>query len=316
VRVTGWAVDTTAQGWAGFDKVQVFMGTAEDGKMLATGSVGQSRPDVAEAFGKPDFTKSGFFVDVPLAGIDAAQQSLNLYLHTADKGWWFRSFTVYQKPVAAAQAIPGQPIVFISSPTQDQRLSLSKDYNRAASPKGFNVASVALDQNLQVDNSDPTKQCLWTGATSTTGRSDRFAVGTADNPQNCGIDRVQVYMDGPRNDPNGYFFGNATAGALLPSPTTTRPSSSDIGIPTCGKPASPTACPNYNGYNPGGNYSPIAAGYGTQFWGAGFQTGSVNLGSLQRNNPVTPTRHTAYVYARSYLSGIEHMDSVDFWVID
>jgi hypothetical protein len=51
VRVIGWAVDTTATGWAGFDDVQVFKGTADTGKMLAKGSVGQARADIEDAFG-------------------------------------------------------------------------------------------------------------------------------------------------------------------------------------------------------------------------------------------------------------------------
>jgi hypothetical protein len=43
--VSGWAVDTTAQGWAGFDQMQVYNGDrANGGTKLADGSVGLSRP--------------------------------------------------------------------------------------------------------------------------------------------------------------------------------------------------------------------------------------------------------------------------------
>src|SRR4051794_24885021 len=44
--VNGWVVDTSAEGWAGIDGVQVMLGD----RSLVTGVVGISRPDVATAF--------------------------------------------------------------------------------------------------------------------------------------------------------------------------------------------------------------------------------------------------------------------------
>src|SRR6266508_57383 len=41
--VSGWVVDMAAEGWAGIDGVQVLQGD----RVLATGSVAGSRPDVA-----------------------------------------------------------------------------------------------------------------------------------------------------------------------------------------------------------------------------------------------------------------------------
>ncbi|HYW89740.1 MAG TPA: hypothetical protein VFB50_18345, partial [Chloroflexota bacterium] len=48
--VAGWFVDNTAEGWAGADDVQVWLGTMDGGgSMLARASVAQNRPDVAAA---------------------------------------------------------------------------------------------------------------------------------------------------------------------------------------------------------------------------------------------------------------------------
>src|SRR5438067_27416 len=45
-QVLGWFVDTTAQGWAGADDVQIFQGTMDGGgTMLARASFAQNRPD-------------------------------------------------------------------------------------------------------------------------------------------------------------------------------------------------------------------------------------------------------------------------------
>src|SRR5689334_7351542 len=46
LQLNGWFVDTSAQGWAGADAVQVFQGPMSSGTLLAQGSIGGSRPDV------------------------------------------------------------------------------------------------------------------------------------------------------------------------------------------------------------------------------------------------------------------------------
>src|SRR4029077_18836214 len=49
--VSGWFVDTTAEGWAGVDDVQLFLGTMDGGRSLGHASVGLNRPDVAATWG-------------------------------------------------------------------------------------------------------------------------------------------------------------------------------------------------------------------------------------------------------------------------
>ena len=62
--VGGWFVDTTAQGWAGADQMQVWLGAmGGGGKMLANGIVGQYRPDVGTFLGNP------FYAQLRLLGV-------------------------------------------------------------------------------------------------------------------------------------------------------------------------------------------------------------------------------------------------------
>src|SRR5262245_19445911 len=59
--VSGWVVDTPADGWAGIDGVQVLQGD----RVLASGSVAGIRPDVASVTGNGFWAASGFDALVP-----------------------------------------------------------------------------------------------------------------------------------------------------------------------------------------------------------------------------------------------------------
>src|SRR5438105_5808057 len=93
--VSGWFVDKQAQGWAGADDMQVFVGQmGSGGTMIAHGIVAQNRPDVGAALGNPFWSASGFFATVAGSSVPGGSQTLNVYIHTAGKGWWFKSVTV------------------------------------------------------------------------------------------------------------------------------------------------------------------------------------------------------------------------------
>ncbi|MCA1647777.1 MAG: hypothetical protein LC797_20715 [Chloroflexi bacterium] len=79
--VSGWFVDSTAEGWVGADDVQVLNG----GTVLAHGSVADSRPDVAAATGNPFWAASGFDVLVPGGGLAAGPVNLTVAEHTPGK---------------------------------------------------------------------------------------------------------------------------------------------------------------------------------------------------------------------------------------
>jgi len=147
-QVTGWFVDKTAQGWAGADDVQVFLGQmGSGGTMIGKGVVGMNRPDVASSLGNPYWAASGFAASVPGASVPAGSQTLNVYIHTSGKGWWYEPLTVKgggtgtssssappaSAPApapAAAGAATGAPTVTVSDPAENSNVSTRRgDYN-------------------------------------------------------------------------------------------------------------------------------------------------------------------------------------------
>src|SRR5437764_503620 len=87
----GLSAQRTAAGWGGADDVQVFAGAmGAGGRMLAKGIVGQNRSDVGTAFNYPFWSASGWSATVPAGGLGAGNQTLNVYIHTPGKGWWFK----------------------------------------------------------------------------------------------------------------------------------------------------------------------------------------------------------------------------------
>jgi hypothetical protein len=179
--VTGWFVDKTAQGWAGADAMQVFVGTMDGGgTKLADGIVGQSRPDVAAVTGTPDWANSGFSAMVPSGALGSGAQVLSVYLHTGGKGWWYKQVSVNVSSSAPAASAPAPassssvPIVGIEKPKDSEVVFTNRDYE---------IVGYALDQNAQAGQ----------------------GVGSS------GVDRVQVYVGGER-DQGGIFVGDATLG--------------------------------------------------------------------------------------------------------
>ena len=177
--VAGWFVDKTAQGWAGGDDLQVWLGTMDGGgKMLAKALFAQSRPDVGAALGNPFWSASGFAAAVPGSSVPAGPQTLNVYAHTPGKGWWFKGLNVTGggsgtgAAAAAAPAAPagpsapaagGAPVVTITNPTENQNVSTKSDFTI-------------------------------TGSVSDAGN----------------IDRIEVWMDGERNSQYGRMLGTVT----------------------------------------------------------------------------------------------------------
>lgn len=186
-QVAGWFVDTTAQGWAGADDVQLFLGTMDGGgKMLAKAFFAQSRPDVAAALGNPYWAASGFTATIPAGSLPTGGQTLSVYAHTPAKGWWYKQVQLNVSATAAASAPPSSaapapvvagaalPIVVIEKPKDGEVVKTSNDYT---------IMGYALDKN----------------ADRTQG-----AAGS-------GIDRVQVYLGAEREN-NGTFLGEADLG--------------------------------------------------------------------------------------------------------
>lgn len=170
--VSGWAVDTEAQGWGGIDQVQVWQGLmGAGGSQLASGQVALNRPDVAQAFNNGYWAASGFVAIVPAASNTLAPgaTTLNAYVHAPGKGWFYRpvSFTVgtTQTPSGGYGA---DPLVVIEKPTVNENVGVSNNT--------FTIQGYALDRNATAGS------------------------------QGVGVDQVSVYIGGPRSE-NGVLLG-------------------------------------------------------------------------------------------------------------
>ena len=147
--VSGWFVDSTAQGWAGADNVQVWLGTMDGGgTMLAQAQFAQPRPDVAAALGNPFDTNSGYFATVQGSSVPGGSQTLSVYAHTPGKGWWLEQVTVNGGGAAASAPAPGPapagpsaggpPTLTITAPSEGQNVN-------AAGGVSYTITGVAQD---------------------------------------------------------------------------------------------------------------------------------------------------------------------------
>jgi Bacterial Ig domain len=168
-RVAGWLVDTSAQGWAGFDQVQVYDGPMDGGgKQLATATVGLDRPDVAAVLGNPSWSASGYDAIVPGSAIQPGLVTVYVYGHTPDRGWWYRTTYVVASsipPLSLAAPNPAAntfPTVTISAPTSGERIPWSRGtytlYGSAADPQAGRDVGSGIDKvtvYFYGDKSDP-----------------------------------------------------------------------------------------------------------------------------------------------------------------
>ena len=189
--VSGWFVDKTAQGWAGADQIQVWLGTMDaGGKMLANAIIAQNRPDVAAAEGSPFFAASGYSAVVPSGALSAGGQTLSVYAHTPGKGWWYKQVQVNVSGAAAAStasAPASSPVPAAAAPTVS----------------GGALPIVGIEEPKSGDNISTGTQYQLVG----------YALDKAAAPnqgvQGTGIDHVYAYMDAePEN--GGTSLGDAT----------------------------------------------------------------------------------------------------------
>src|SRR5207237_5943816 len=123
--------DTSAQGWAGADDVQAFLGPMDSGTLLAQGTVGLNRPDVASALGNPFWAAAGWTATFDTGKLMPGQDTLSVYLHAPGKGWWSQQVTVSVgqgsgELLAPAPAIQGPPpVLTITSPRDGDYVSTS-----------------------------------------------------------------------------------------------------------------------------------------------------------------------------------------------
>lgn len=203
VLLSGWAADTTAQGWSGFDQMQVYSGNRDSGgTKVADGMVGLNRPDVAEFLG-PNFLKSGFSAVIPAGALQTGSGSLFVYLHTASKGWWFKTVAVNQQ-AAVFLPFPADPVVSWLRPHGGDIIT-----NVQFGATGEYVLSgFALDRNPPILPNAPPKTNVPNGGAG-----------------NVGIQSITVYLDKlpgtPGYDPNVNNLGPTSPAAIAIGSTDT-----------------------------------------------------------------------------------------------
>jgi hypothetical protein len=177
--VNGWFVDKSADGWAGADDVQVWLGTMDGGgRMLAHAQFAQNRPDVGDATGNPFWSASGFTASIGNGAVPAGSQTLSVYAHTPGNGWWFKQVQANASSTAPAPAAAGTvsggapPVLVIEEPKGAEIVKTNTD---------FTISGYALDP----------------------------AANRNQGSQGTGIDRVSVYMDFEKDDPSTTFLGDA-----------------------------------------------------------------------------------------------------------
>src|SRR5579872_5013454 len=115
VVVSGWVVDTTASGWTGIDAVDVYLGLQDQGgPLIAHANVGVRRDDVAAAFGNSYWANSGYSISFSESGLAAGANTLTIYAHTPDRGWWYRQVQV-NVPAAPDRPYADDPLLIVRS---------------------------------------------------------------------------------------------------------------------------------------------------------------------------------------------------------
>jgi len=178
ITVSGWVVDTAAEGWTGIDGVQVQQGD----RVLAQGSVGLNRADVAALTGNPFWASSGFSTTVPGGSLAAGPTTLTVVAHTPGKGSWTKSVSIDVAGNAAPTIVSGTVgegqtglVLIVQQPEQN---------GQVLDNKNGHIFGIAFD----------------TRTTAELGG---------------GVDRIQAFLDGARGVAGSEFLGET-----VPSGTT------------------------------------------------------------------------------------------------
>jgi hypothetical protein len=210
--ISGWFVDTTAQGWAGADDVQVFVGTTENGRSLTRGSVGITRNDLVAATGNPDWATAGWSATIDPASLTSSPSTLSVYVHTPSKGWWFTQISVNVGPSAGGLSGPlvqgGPPQIVVSAPVPGERVSIHLGNYRITGtardpiggPKAIDWIQVWLNGEMNTDNasflgeatlsSDGTWELDWTPANFSPLTSNLYVYAHSDLTNKVGLSLV------------------------------------------------------------------------------------------------------------------------------
>ena len=84
----GWALDNAAVGGTGIDGVDIYVDVQNGvaGTKISA-NYGTFRPDVARAFGRSDWTNSGFNLNWTVSGLSDGQHTFQVWAHSPTQGW-------------------------------------------------------------------------------------------------------------------------------------------------------------------------------------------------------------------------------------
>jgi hypothetical protein len=260
------------------------------GTKLATGSVGLPRADVAEIIGS-GFSKSGFSAVVPSSAISkltTGNQSFTVYVHTPNKGTWYRSASVN---VLAPLALPypNDPVVWIAKPLDGTNISQKQPNSK------FTFSGVALDRNplSAVQNSlallpPGVGQTLGPGCSGCAGATGSIYTSY----RGAGVNSITAYIDNPPGKGDNSAFGNFGAPCSGCVQGVTILVSNKGSLNVAGKPAGSIASRNY----------------GSQFDYSGWV---ISMNPLL----LSPGTHTLFVTATSAVTGKSNTAQVSFNIL-
>ena len=178
-QLSGWIVDTSAQGWSGIDDVQLWNGPMDaGGRLLAHPVFQQNRPDVAAALNNPYWAASGFSTN-----LTGGATIVYLYAHTPGKGWWYQQVIT---PQASAQS-QTRPTLNIETPTPLATVHSNQPYvvsGFAFDPNARGDQGVGIDR-VQVYLNGDRGSGVYIGD-ATLGSFDKFAVASGTQFANAG----------------------------------------------------------------------------------------------------------------------------------
>ncbi|MBV9174191.1 MAG: hypothetical protein JOZ81_29355 [Chloroflexi bacterium] len=180
-QISGWVVDTTAQGWSGIDDVRIWDGLMQAGGREIAHAVFQlDRPDVAAALNNPFWAASGFSASLGTASF-VTDATVYVYAHTPSKGWWYLQVTATP---ANIQVNPG-PMLNIETPTPLATVHANSPY--IARGFAFDPASTSgpgVDRVQLYLNGDKSSG-IYIGD-ATLGAADKFAANRGPQFGNAG----------------------------------------------------------------------------------------------------------------------------------
>lgn len=123
VLVAGWAADTSGPG-TGINGVHVYVDVGADsgGAEIGIAAYGRARPDVAAAFGRPEWANSGYDLEWPVSGLAPGAHTLYVYAHSSATDEW--TLTTRAINVGLGALIPPGPLAPVGSPRGGLNISI------------------------------------------------------------------------------------------------------------------------------------------------------------------------------------------------